>query len=623
MVAINGPRRGSEFTLRPEGSTVGRDTSSTICLEHLSVSRNHCVIRSTGDEWLVTDLDSHNGTYVNGVPVKQRSLRHGDEVQIGDCVLLFVSQASNEPADSPLPARQDDVTRTVMLNPDESRYLGRKPPAAPEVAAPEADGARIARDLETLLSISVSIQSLAGVAATCHHLLQAALEVAPARRGAVWLACTGGAGAGFGWQRDSGAVEAPPALLAVIAGVARERATIVSEAAGAPGVATVTAPILAFDRLIGVLAVEFARQEKPISADHLQMLSAIAMIAGPPLEHAVQLELLEAENRSLRDSGALERGMVGESAAMRGVLQMVAKVAAADSTVLIRGESGAGKELVARAIHANSPRAAKPFIAINCATLSEALLESELFGHERGAFTGAIAQKKGKLELAEHGTLFLDEVCEMAPALQAKLLRVLQEREFERVGGVRSIRADIRLIAATNRDLESAVESGAFRRDLYYRLNVIPILLPPLRERREDIGLLANFFIARYAAKTGRKVKGVSPAARAYLNAYDWPGNVRELENAMERAVVLGSAEMVVPEDLPETLLEGPAPPGVSAAGYHEALMEAKKQLILASIEKAGGSQAGAARLLGLHPNYLSRLIRNLNLKDAAKAAGQ
>jgi Nif-specific regulatory protein len=302
---------------------------------------------------------------------------------------------------------------------------------------------------------------------------------------------------------------------------------------------------------------------------------------------------------------------------------MIAKAAPSDATVLIHGESGSGKELIARAIHSASRRSGKAFVAINCATLSETLIESDLFGHERGAFTGAVAQKRGKLELADGGTLFLDEVGELAPVLQAKLLRVLQEREFERVGGVRPIRVDIRLIAATNRDLEQAVENGAFRRDLYYRLNVISHVAPPLRERREDIPLLANYFVARYVEKTGRKIAGISPQARACLIRYDWPGNVRELENAIERAVVLGSTELIEPEDLPESVLETVSGGGVIAGGYHQSMIEAKKRLILGAIEQAGGSHLEAAKLLGINPTYLSRLIRNLNLKTAVTLTGQ
>jgi Nif-specific regulatory protein len=306
---------------------------------------------------------------------------------------------------------------------------------------------------------------------------------------------------------------------------------------------------------------------------------------------------------------------------MREVYQLIARVAPTASTVLIRGESGTGKELAARAVHANSPRASKPFVAINCAALTETLLESELFGHEKGAFTGALAQKKGKLEVADGGTLFLDEVGEMSATLQAKLLRVLQEREFERVGGTRTLKADVRVVAATNRNLEESIRDGSFRQDLYYRLNVVSFEMPPLRERREDIPLLASYFVAKYSERFNRRVSGISTEARACLSNYDWPGNVRELENAVERAVVLGSTERILPEDLPETILEIEQPAGASpgVTKYHEAVKEAKKQLILKAIDAASGNLTEAAKLLGVHPNYLHRLIRNLNLRPALK----
>jgi Nif-specific regulatory protein len=304
---------------------------------------------------------------------------------------------------------------------------------------------------------------------------------------------------------------------------------------------------------------------------------------------------------------------------MRDVYQFVSKVAPTDSTVLIRGESGTGKELVARAIHRNSPRAAMPFLAINCAALTETLLESELFGHEKGAFTGAFAQKRGKLELADRGTVFLDEVGEMPPACQSRLLRLIQEREFERVGGTRQIRTDIRLIAATNRDLEAAIERGTFRKDLYYRLNVVSLTMPPLRDRREDIPLLASHFVAKHGQRARRRVAGIAPEALACLKAHDWPGNVRDLENAIERAVVLGSTDLIMAEDLPETVFES-APHGAGAiGGYHEAIRDEKTRIILAALDQAEGSFTEAAKLLGIHPNYLHRLVRNLDLRTAIK----
>jgi len=254
-------------------------------------------------------------------------------------------------------------------------------------------------------------------------------------------------------------------------------------------------------------------------------------------------------------------------------------------------------------------------VAINCATLSETLLESELFGHEKGAFTGAITQKRGKLEVAERGTVFLDEVGELSPAIQAKLLRVLQTHEFERVGGTRPIKVDVRIIAATNRDLEDAITTGDFREDLYYRLNVISIVMPPLRGRREDIALLASYFVADYSKKCKRKVTGISSEARRLLQAYDWPGNVRELENAIERALVLGSTDLIVPEDLPEVLYESGAVEGVTKASYYEAIKDAKRQFISDALKQTEGNYTEAAKLLGVHPNNLHRLVRSLDLK--------
>jgi two-component system response regulator HydG len=276
--------------------------------------------------------------------------------------------------------------------------------------------------------------------------------------------------------------------------------------------------------------------------------------------------------------------------------------------------------MVARAIHRNSPRADRPFVAINCAAIAESLLESELFGHEKGAFTGAVSQKKGKLEAAEGGTLFLDEVSELAPSLQAKLLRVLQEREFERVGSIRPLKLDIRLIAATNRLLSDAVKNGNFRKDLYYRLNVVAVTMPALRDRREDIPLLAEHFIAKASRKCKARIKPLSTEARACLINYHWPGNVRELENAIERALVLGSTEFILPEDLPEAVLEGGLPHTTSTAKYVSTIKDTRKQLILQALQQANGAYIEAAKALGMHPNSLLRLIRNLDLKTAVKA---
>jgi Nif-specific regulatory protein len=373
-----------------------------------------------------------------------------------------------------------------------------------------------------------------------------------------------------------------------------------------------------FNRKLGVLYLDSSRPRDQFNRDHLQLVAAIAGIAAVAIENARQFEWLETENERLLADVNIEHNMIGESAPMQRVYHFISKVAPTDSTVLISGESGTGKELAARAIHRNSKRAQKTFMAVNCAALNESLLESELFGHEKGSFTGAFAQKKGRLEIADGGTVFLDEIAELSPMLQVKLLRVLQEREFERVGGTVTIKVDLRVIAATNKNLEEAIEARQFRQDLYFRLNVVSLEMPALRERREDIMLLANYFADKYSAKCNRKLKGFTAEARAGLTSYYWPGNVRELENAIERAVVLGTTDFILAEDLPEALLEREVSLATSSR-YHDAVAQTKKQIILSAMDQAQGNLIAAAKFLGVHPNYLQRLVRNLNLTDELK----
>jgi Nif-specific regulatory protein len=372
---------------------------------------------------------------------------------------------------------------------------------------------------------------------------------------------------------------------------------------------------MVFEKVTGCIYLDTTSTNSRFDEDQLQLVAAIAAISAVALDNARRLQWLERENLRLTTEINLDHNMVGEGSRMRAVYQFLSRVAPVDATVLILGESGTGKELAARAIHRNSPRSNKPFVAINCAAIPEGLLESELFGHERGAFTGASSQKKGRLEVADGGVVFLDEIGEMAPALQAKLLRVLQEREFERLGGNRPISVDIRLIAASNQDLEASVKTGTFRQDLFFRLNVVSLVMPPLRERREDIAMLADYFVVKFSKKCKVKPKEISPEAMACLVNYDWPGNVRELENAVERALVLSTSDVVLPEDLPESVLEKDSPPGAAVAKYHAALKERKKQLILNALEDAKGNYTEAARILGVHANYLHRLTRNLGLR--------
>jgi transcriptional regulator with GAF, ATPase, and Fis domain len=381
-----------------------------------------------------------------------------------------------------------------------------------------------------------------------------------------------------------------------------------------PAAGMVAVPLYLSGALGGCLVIRIHDRERERLTAHLETLTAVASLAAVGFEANQEVESLKAENALLQEQIAINTGIVGTSTAISRVLERVERVAPRDTTVLITGESGTGKELIARALHQKSSRHDRPFVAVNCAALGEHLFESELFGHEKGSFTGAISLKRGRFEMAQGGTIFLDEVGELAQGLQAKLLRVLQQREFERVGGTQSLPLDIRVIAATNRDLGDDVSQGKFREDLYHRLNVVNLESPPLRDRREDIPLLALYFLRRSSERCKRAVHGISPEAEAMLQAYNWPGNVRELENAMERAVVLGMSDWVLPEDLPESLLE--TAPRDSGTRYHHSVGQAKCEAILDAYVQGNFDYKQAAKVLGLHPNYLLRLVRNLGLRE-------
>ena len=345
---------------------------------------------------------------------------------------------------------------------------------------------------------------------------------------------------------------------------------------------------------------------KPFDLDHITLV----------VEKALEREKLKRGlERYSEEAGERYRLIGGESPKMKLAIDTARKAAASKSTVLLLGESGTGKEIFARSIHNWSERKNEPFIAINCVGLSRDLLESELFGHEKGAFTGAHQLKKGKMELAHGGTIFLDEIGDMSAELQTKLLRFLQEREFERVGGTQPIAVDVRVIAATNRDLASAMRDGRFREDLYYRLNVIPIVLPQLRERKEDIPVLARHFLRRTAAETKKTVIGISEDAEAMLVAYEWPGNVRELANVIERAVVLGQGPEISIYDLPLDTVAFKDDSGGESLSYRQALDIAKKEVVARALAQTNGNRAAAARLLGLHKTHLLNLIKSLRIE--------
>lgn len=633
LSVISGPWKSSNFPVVAPLS-IGSDPSNQVHLQDLSVAAQHCSITEDSAGFTLRDLETPAGTFVNGIPVTERLLAFGDQISIGDSAFLFLPEASAIAERNSVQLDENTALSlsAQQLTPEELLYL------TPESLAALPPAVRLARTLSTLLKISSAIGSLRDIDSLQWQLLAMLFDVIPAERGAILLLdeSTGELAAPIAWDRAAGPDHPVHLSRALAQRVIEQRVAVLdfdvpaesshplsSEVHPATGLSLLCVPLTTPTLPLGLIYLDTRNPATRFCNDDLQLLSAIAGLASVAIENARQFERIGSENQRLRAQVQFQHDMIGRGPRMRQVYQFIERVAPSDTTVLILGESGTGKELASRAVHLNSPRKSFPFMALNCAALSETLLESELFGHERGAFTSAVAQKKGLLEVAEGGTVFLDEIAEMPLTIQAKLLRVLQEREFVRLGGTRSIKLNARFIAATNKDLQKAVREEKFRLDLFYRLNVVSLSMPALRDRPEDIPLLADHFISRYSPRANRKVRGLSPAARAALAAYDWPGNIRELENAIERAIVVGSSEFILPEDLPEALADTSAHFSAGAAGYHESVRTVKKQLILRALEQSQGSYTQAAKLLGLHPNYLHRLVNNLDLKAAAKNAGK
>jgi transcriptional regulator with GAF, ATPase, and Fis domain/pSer/pThr/pTyr-binding forkhead associated (FHA) protein len=620
LVVISGPVQGEVIELSQPEAIIGRDAPSTILLPDQSVSRRHCALARTGNAWELRDLGSANGTFVNSVQVTSHQLAHGDRIVVGESTLVFVTRGVVRAQ----PAHFVDTAPVVV-----SAHLGVNDAVAAPALVQES-GSRVVQRLRALLTMSAAINGVRTEPELHDQLLSLIHELVLATDAAVVLVDATGA---MSVAASITAAPNQPVLVSrtVVRRVMHDRVGVLTydEAVAAlktaspslDGVRSVLcAPLTSSTTAFGALYLARANRLDAFDEDDLKLVTALGHLAGIAIANVRRVSDLEHEAERLRAGLALDQNLVGSSEPMRLVYERLTRVARSDTTALIVGETGTGKELAARAIHVNGTRARRPFVAINCAALADSLLESELFGHERGAFTGAVGQKKGKVELAEGGTLFLDEIAELPLLLQSKLLRVLQEREFERVGGTRPIKADIRVISATNRNLPEEVSQKRFRQDLFFRLNVVAIQMPPLRERPTDIPLLARHFLERHARKAPRLVTSFSPAALACLTSHDWPGNVRELENVVQRAIVLGSTPEILPEDLPDDLVHGrrmaASAMSSSELDFHTAVVATKKRLILEAFRLSAGSYVETARLLGLDPNYLHRLIRNLNLKS-------
>ncbi len=488
------------------------------------------------------------------------------------------------------------------------------------------EGWRRAR-LETVLDLSLALAGPRQEGEVVEELVQRAVGLLDARAGiAVSLlpSLVPATVVAVGWPTEPGAAARLVASAALQQVRVGEVARVAGSLLGVPFAEVLAAPCLWREELMGIVAVADKEARKGLARfddEDVTFLRSLALLAAPAIASSRLLEeaerrrlLLEEENRALRLGAGEEAGLVGQAPSFRRVVELARRVAAPDVTVLVRGESGTGKERLARLLHALSPRHAGPFVPLNCAAVPETLLEAELFGIERGVATG-VSARPGRFELAGGGTLFLDEIGDLTPALQAKLLRVVQEREVERVGGRQRITVDVRLVTATNRDLEAMLADGEFREDLYYRLRVVELTLPPLRERREDIPLLAQHFVRLHGRRMGREGLSLARPALELLLGHDFPGNVRELENLLEAAAALASSDRVEAEDVRLAMGARRAGAAVPAGTLDEAV----RAHVLRAVERSDGNRVAAARALGIDRTTLYRMLVRWNATDDAK----
>ncbi|HEX3600164.1 MAG TPA: sigma 54-interacting transcriptional regulator [Lacipirellulaceae bacterium] len=666
-------REGSKWTdvfrlVEGESVTVGRAPTNAIVVKDERCSRNHAEVFQAQGQWTLRDLDSRNGTLVDGQRIQNDyHLQAGEIIRIGNSHLAFVNDLSQAFPDS------NSVLRTaqaVDTEPSEDGTIG--PPdneSVLETYEPTTITHRRgqSRFLEPPEEEDVDV-SLPKVGRAAANLCRLAFELAKASD-VVTLANVALNGLFEGTQVDAGAVllqarrpsPKPKAdNLEVIASrsdsahryhrvsqflsstVMRDGQAVLARnvmddsqlgSRDSKGeilaTSVICAPIRRDGKVLGVIHLYATDAGKPTDPDDLEFTLAVADTVAVALENlskqqelAENLNQIRDENLQLRERLGVQSEIIGTSEVMNQVTREIARAAPSRATVLIRGESGVGKELVARAVHFSSPRSKGPFGCLNCAALSETLLESELFGHEKGAFTGATERKIGKFEAANKGTLMLDEIGEMSPKTQAKFLRVLEGHPFERVGGSEQLKVDVRVIAATNRDLEKDVAEGNFRRDLYFRLHVLEIIVPALRKRPEDIPELAEYFLHRFITETGSKIKGFTPRAMEELLRYRWPGNVREMKNVIERAVVLTRSEYIDHDDLVLSTLRtaGDTDSGIlesaNGRGGQTSLADMEKQHILEVLRQTGWNKSRAAIILGIERSTLDRKIRRYDLVE-------
>jgi len=669
-------REGSKWTdvfrlVDGESVTIGRAPTNTIVVKDERCSRNHAEVFQAQGQWTLRDLDSRNGTLIDGQRVQRDyPLQAGDVVRIGNSHLAFVhdlsqafpdsnsvlrsAQAVHQPSDGEetLGPRDDESVletyeaTTITHRRGQSRFL--EPPEEEDV---DISLPKVGRAAANLCRLAFELAKASDVVTLANVALDGLFEGTQVDAGAVLL------------QSRRPSPKPPVDNLEVIASrsdsahryhrvsqflsttVMREGQAVLARnvmddsqlgSRDSKGdilaTSVICAPIRSEGKVLGVIHLYSTDAGKSTDPDDLEFTLAVADTVAVALENlsrqqalAENLNQIRDENVQLRERLGAESEMIGASEVMNQIARDVARAAPSRATVLIRGESGVGKELVARAVHYSSPRKKGPFVCLNCAALSETLLESELFGHEKGAFTGATERKIGKFEASDKGTLMLDEIGEMNAKTQAKFLRVLEGHPFERVGGSEAIKVDVRVIAATNRDLEKDVAEGTFRRDLYFRLHVLEIVVPALRKRPEDIPQLAEYFLHRFVAETGSKIKGFTPRAMEEMLRYRWPGNVRELKNVIERAVVLTRTQFIDHTDLVLSALRTAGDTDMDlSADAREArnepasLADIEKQHILETLTQTGWNKSRAAIILGIERSTLDRKIRRYDLVERA-----
>jgi transcriptional regulator with GAF, ATPase, and Fis domain len=622
-----------------ERITIGRAPTNHIVLQDDRASRSHAEIRPTKKGWVIRDLDSRNGTLVDGERLTDdRVLTAGETIQIGRIeILVSAGDPPTDPRGEPataagatnaMSAEHEVWQQSIVHRRARGRLLDDIRESADALP-------RVGRAAGELCRLSFALGKSATLATVASVALETAAPGVQAARGLILLPATladvptsGGVDASLVQPAATfpAGSAAGPIPEAAVATVLTTDEAVVACSVGATDatddiVSTITAPIRLGGHPVGVLHTECRSRSHDTMADDLEFVMAVTDAVGVALENLAARETLSSklastatENERLRQRLRTESKIIGGSDALQGILGQVVRVATTKATVLIRGESGVGKELVASAIHEASDRTKGPFVCLNCAALSETLLESELFGHEKGSFTGATERKIGKFESAHKGTLFLDEIGEMGAAIQAKFLRALEGHAFERVGGSNRVQVDVRVVAATNRDLEEAVKAGDFRRDLYFRLKVVEILVPPLRKRPDDIELLAGHFLERFVAETGRRIESFTPAAIEAMQAYHWPGNIRELRNCIERAVVLSQSPQIDAAELALSQLAAPGDTGKMAASRTgtytpQSLDELERRHVMATLEATGGNKTKAASILGIERSTLDRKL--------------